>query len=452
MNSLRLRLLKWLIGPILLLNLAGGALMYLLAWLPAEHALDRALADTAGALAARLTSGPAGLAIDLPRQAQQILRADDTDDIYFVVRSGGRTLAGDADFPALPVAPAGRSTAFDTSMRGHPVRVAVVDVTGNGKGAEVAVASTLRKREQTRSAIVNALVPLQALLTLAVVGLIWFSVTTGLVPLDRLRSSLKARDGEDLSHVDPDAVPDELEPVVGAFNDLLDKVAAGARARHEFLANVAHQLRTPLAGLTLQLEWLAARHAADGPSAHSIGLMRSLAERMTRQTNQLLALARAEPGQFEQAPPAELDLAALVAEPIQYFVERAAEKNIDLGFELEPVRVAGDRFLLRDLADNLIDNALRYTPAGGTVTVRVGRHGKGGALLVVEDSGPGIAPEARAMVFARGVRLNDQAPGSGLGLAIVREIARAHQATVEVGAPAGGTGAIFTVRFPSARA
>ncbi|MFD2367785.1 sensor histidine kinase [Pseudoduganella sp. GCM10020061] len=449
MTSLRLRLLKWLIGPILLLNLAGGALMYLLAWLPAQQALDRGLADSAGALAARVTRGPAGLAIDLPRQAEQILRADDADDIYFVVRSAGRTLAGDADFPALPPAPQGRAGAFDSTMRGAPVRIAVVDVNGGGQGAEVAVGTTLRKREETRSAILRALVPLQALLTLAVIGLIWFSVSTGLLPLARLRSSLKARDGEDLSHLDPDAVPGELAPVVGAFNELLDKVAAGAQARHEFLANVAHQLRTPLAGLTLQLEWLAARHASDSASAHSIGLMQSLAERMTRQTNQLLALARAEPGQAERPALVPLDLAALVAEPVQYFVERAAHKRIDLGFELEPAQVAGDRFLLRDLADNLIDNALRYTPEGGTVTVRVAPLPDGCALLSVEDSGPGIAPAARALVFARGVRLSDQVQGSGLGLSIVREIARVHRAGIEVGAPASGTGAVFTVRFPA---
>lgn len=365
MTSLRLRLLKWLIGPILLLNIAGGALMYLLAWLPAQQAIER--------------------------------------------EAAAQVAAGEGRAPAQ---------------------------------------AALVKREETRTAILRALVPVQALLTLAVVGLIWFSVTTGLVPLDRLRSSLKSRDGEDLSHLDPDSVPRELEPVVGAFNELLDKVAAGAQARHDFLADVAHQLRTPLAGLTLQLEWLAARHAGDAASAHSIGLMQSLAERMTRQTNQLLALARAEPGQFEQADLATLDLAALVAEPIQYFVDRAAQKRIDLGFELEPAQVQGDRFLLRDLADNLIDNALRYTPEGGTVTVRVRAHA-GGAEFTVEDSGPGIAPEARASVFARGVRLNDKAPGSGLGLAIVRAIARAHGATIDIGAPASGTGAIFTVRFPS---
>ncbi|HEY1043373.1 MAG TPA: sensor histidine kinase [Telluria sp.] len=450
MSSLRLRLLKWLIGPILLLNLAGGALMYLLAWLPAQQALDRALADKAGALVARLGSGPAGLALDLPREAQQMLRADDSDQIYFVVRSGGRTLAGDAGFPDLAGLPQGRAGALDGVMRGRPVRIAVLRLDAAGQDAEVAVATTLRKREQTRAAILRALVPLQGLLTLAVVGLIWFSVTTGLLPLDRLRASLLGRDGEDLSQLDADAVPGELAPVVGAINELLDRVATGARARHDFLADMAHQLRTPLAGLTLQLEWLAARHAGDSASAHSIGLMQSLAARMTRQSNQLLALARAEPGPLPQAPLAPLDLAALVAEPVQYFVERAAARQIDLGFELEPAVVAGDRFLLRDLVDNLIDNALRYTPPGGTVTVRAGPLPQGGAVLVVEDSGPGIAPEARAMVFARGVRLDGQLQGSGLGLSIVREIARAHRAVVEVGAPASGSGAVFSVRFPRA--
>ena len=174
--------------------------------------------------------------------------------------------------------------------------------------------------------------------------------------------------------------------------------------------------------------------------------MRLANERMIRQANQLLALARATPAGVAQARLEPLDLAALVRDSVQAFVDQAARKGIDIGFELAPALVAGDAFLLRDLVDNLVDNAVRYTPAGGTVTVRTLREG-GAALLVVEDSGPGIPPEKRALVFNRFVRLDDKTTGSGLGLAIVRDIALAHKAQVALSDMPGG-GLRAEVRFP----
>jgi two-component system sensor histidine kinase TctE len=445
MTSIRLRLLKWLIGPILLLNLAGASLAYLLAWIPAQQAFDQAIGDAAAALAARLVPGPDGAALDLPKQAEQLLRTDETDAIYFVVRGAdGRLVAGDADFPALAAG------TFDASMRGEAVRVAQRSARVGAANVQVAVAKTVRKRQQIRAAIVRAMVPLALLFTLAMVGLTWFSVSRALAPLARMRSNLNGRDGQDLTPIDT-AVPYELAPVVSAFNGLLGKVEAGARAQHDFLADVAHQLRTPLAGVKLQLEWMAARHGADPESAHSIRLMLLSNARMIRQTNQLLALARAEPSRFERKRLETLDLALLVQESIQYFVEEAAKKGIDLGFELAPALVAGDRFLLRDLVDNLVDNALRYTPGGGTVTVGCGHDGgpAGQGWLVVEDSGPGIPAASRELVFSRFVRLDDKTSGSGLGLAIVRDIAAAHRARVTLGERADG-GAKFTVTFPIA--
>ncbi len=339
MSSIRVRLLKWLIGPILLINLGGAALVMMLAWTPAQLAFGQGL-----------------------------------------------------------------------------------------------------------SAIAGALVALEALFTLVLVGLIWFSVTNGLRPLARLSAVLRAREPDDLAPLGEHAMPVELAPVVSAFDDLLAKLQAGALAQHDFLANVAHQLRTPLAGIKLQLEWLGARHAGDAGSVHSIRLMLLSSERMIRQTNQLLALARAEPSHFEKTRLEPLDLAALVAESIQHFVDQAGQKDIDLGFELAPLQVAGDRFLLRDLIDNLVDNALRYTPARGAVTVSCLRDGQHGVLRV-EDSGPGIAPAERERVFDRFVRLDDKTTGSGLGLAIVRDIALAHGATIAIDSGDGG-GAVFSVRFP----
>ena len=456
MPSIRLRLLRRLIGPILLLNLAGGALTYMLAWIPAQKAFDQNLSDAAGALGARLSLTRAGWQVDLPQQAEQVLRSDDSDAVFFAVRdAGGRQLAGDDDFPLAGAGafagarlPARRT--FDAIVREEPVRAVVLRIEREGQQAYVGVAKTLRQRSQIRNATVRALVLLEALFTLASVGLIWFSVGSGLQPLNRMRSDLNARGADDLSPISPAQIPDELGPVVAAFNSLLSKVSEGAKAQQDFLANVAHQLRTPLAGLRTQLDWLAARiaPAQDAEAAHSLGLMLSSTERMIRQTNQLLALARAEPSHFEKTRLEPLQLNQLVEEAIQQFVEQAALKQIDLGFDLAPTSVMGDRFLLRDLIDNLIDNALRYTPAFGTVTVSCHPAGGSGGLLSVEDSGPGIPPAKREAVFSRFVRLDDKTTGSGLGLAIVRDIAIAHGARVSLDSGAGGRGALFSVTFP----
>jgi two-component system sensor histidine kinase TctE len=290
---------------------------------------------------------------------------------------------------------------------------------------------------------------LETLVTLALVGLAWLSVTNGLVPLARVRSRLDARDGAELDPIDHHGVPYELAPVVSAFNDLLARVRGGARAQQDFLADMAHQLRTPLAGLKLQLEWLGERHAADPETAASLRLMRVANDRMIRQTNQLLALARATPASLDKGTRGVLDLSELVQESIQYFVGEAGKKGLDLGFELAPAALPGDAFRLRDLVDNLVDNAIRYTPAGGTVTVHCYREGAE-AVFAVEDSGPGIAPAMRTLVFNRFVRLDDKAPGSGLGLAIVRDIAQAHRARIELADLPAGAGMRIEVRFPGA--
>lgn len=434
--SIRIRLLKWLVGPILVVNLGAAALTYLLAWTPAQLAFDEALRANAAALASRVRVG------GLPALAT--VRADDgAGEASWVALhdARGRLLAG-----ATQLAFAPHGALRDATMNGEPVRVAVAAVAG-ADGARVSLARTTRARQQVRSAIVRSLVLLEVLFSLALVGLVWFSVGNGLAPLARLRARLDARGSGDLAPLDDSGMPRELAPVVGAFNALLGRIALGAQAQDDFRANVAHQLRTPLAGLRLQLEWLAARHGDDPESARSVALMLNANERMIRQTNQLLSLERAEPNRFARAQLAPLDLAELVGESVQAFVEQAAARDIDLGFELDTTLVEGDRFLLRDLVDNLVDNALRYTPPGGRVTVSCASLPGGGGMLRVEDNGPGIASHLRAQVFERFVRLDVGTHGSGLGLAIVRDIANLHGAELVLGDAEGG-GAVFTISFP----
>ncbi|QOY92889.1 sensor histidine kinase [Massilia sp. UMI-21] len=442
MTSIRLRLIKWLVAPILVFNLLAASLTYLLAWTPAQLAFDQGLLDAAAGLAARLRPGSPAMGLEPP--ALRALDADAPDASWFVVRAAdGRVLAGDPAFPRRRDGEAVR----DARLHGQPVRIASLLAPGSGGPVEVGVARTLSQRLQVRSAIVRALVLLEVLFSLALVGLVWFSVGNGLAPLARLRARLDARGSHDLAPLSDSGMPRELAPLVSAFNALLGRIAAGARAQDDFRANVAHQLRTPLAGLRLQLEWLAGRHRDDPDTARTVELLLQANERMIRQANQLLSLERAAPDRFERAHLAPLDLSTVVGEAVQAFVEQALRKEIDLGFDLAPTHVQGERHMLRDLVDNLIDNALRYTPERGRVTVYC-RPAPDGALFAVEDSGPGIAPDQHARVFQRFVRLDEHSSGSGLGLAIVRDIAVAHGADVRLAGGRGG-GSVFTVRFPS---
>lgn len=437
MTSIRLRLLKWLVGPILLVNLVLAALVAGLAWTPAQVAFDGGLLDQANTLAARVATGA------LPG-ATPVVSGNAPDRSWFVVRDAqGRHLAGTVAFPPLrPGVPA-----YDAEVNGEPVRVAALAVATPAGPRLLGVARTLRQRLEVRAAIVRSLVVLVSLVTVTLVGVVWLSVGNGLRPLARIRAELAARGPGDLAPIPTEQVPYEIAPVVTGFNELLDKVEAGARAQRDFLADMAHQLRTPLAGIGVQLEWLHARHAHDPDTVRSLDMMGLANERMIRQVNQLLALARAREGRPAEGH-APLDLGALVQESIQYFVEQAAHKGIDIGFELERAPLAGDAFQLRDLIDNLVDNALRYTPPGGRVTVGTA-HADGAALFWVVDSGPGIPAARRGAVFERFVRLDDKTTGSGLGLAIVRDIATAHGARVVLtDAQGGGTRA--TVRFAPA--
>jgi len=439
-SSIRLRLLAWLAGPIVFVNLAAAALAYLLAWAPAGLAFDAALQEAARA-AAR----------DPLAATHPALRAGGGELTWVAVRAGGRVLAG---APGLPPALA-EGAVGDALLDGEPVRHTSVRAVADGQPVVLTLARTVRQRHQVRAAMLRGLVLLESVCSLALVGLIWVSVTNGLAPLARLRASLDRRDSVNLAPLPEQDMGHELQPVAAAFNALLERIAEASRAQREFQANVAHQLRTPLAGARLQLEWLAERHRDDSDTAAAVARLLATNERLTRETNQLLALARAEPSQPGRARFAPLDLARLVGDGVQSFVERAAARGIDLGFALAPATVDGDVYLLRDLLDNLVDNALRYTPPGGSVTVRCGgAPAAGGAVLEVEDDGPGIPPAERARVFERFVRLapDGGATGSGLGLAIVRDIARLHGARVELGEGAAGTGARFTVHFPAPRA
>ena len=279
------------------------------------------------------------------------------------------------------------------------------------------------------------------------IGLAWMGVSHGIAPLARVTSDLLGRSPRDLRPLDGSIAPTEIAPVVDAFNRLLSQLRESTAIQQRFLADAAHQLRTPLAGLQMHLELLLQRPLT-ADVRKEVEMMQSATLRASHLANQLLVLAKAEAGAIALAHPQEINLRSLAHQAVQEWVPRAIARDIDLGFELRDATVEGDPLLLGELLDNLIDNALRYTPSGGAVTVRCGYEGES-ACLSVEDSGSGIPIWAREKVFERFFRIEGSpGNGSGLGLAIVKEVVEQHGAALKLDTP-GDVGTRISILFVS---
>ena len=479
-HSLFGEILDWMLAPLLLLWPMSIFLTYLVAQGIADRPYDRELGVVVRAIAQQASSeavgvgGPAPkLRLRLPSLAGELLRADEAGSVYFQVQGPhGEHLAGDRglQLPAAGELPIGELHFRDATMRGEPVRVAAMRVAAHDSEADqallVQVAETLEKRARLANEIIKGVIlPQFVILPLALV-LVWLALTRGIRPLAKLQQRIRRRDSADLSPIDARDVPDEVVPLVGAINELLTRLDQSIRTQKQFLADAAHQLKTPLAGLRMQAE-LAGREI-DAGASDAASLKRSLrqiaasSQRAAHMVNQLLAMARAE--DREQAlRQQQLNLASIVKDTVRDFVPKAMDQRIDLGYEGPDddagVRLRGQPVLVREMVRNLVDNALQYTPAGGTVTARVVADPFGQVVVLqVEDNGPGIAEAEREAVFQPFYRPADTLiEGSGLGLAIVREVAEQHGATITVddalpralAAASGGTpGTLITVRFP----
>ncbi len=242
-------------------------------------------------------------------------------------------------------------------------------------------------------------------------------------------------------------MPREIAPVVVTLNRLFQMLHTSVQFQQQFIANTAHQLRTPITGMQAQLDLLAAEPAA-APVRNRLATLQEAIRQLAHSANQLLMLARADPAVNLVPKNQAVTLDTIVGEVVAKFFDRALRSDIDLGVEVQPVALIADPSLLDDLLSNLVDNALKYTPAGGTVTVSAGEGG-GKRFIAVEDTGPGIPESERERVKQRFYRLpNSPGHGSGLGLAIVDEIARLYDASVTIGAGANGIGTKVLVRFP----
>ncbi len=435
-HSLFGEILDWMLAPLLLLWPMSIAITYLVAKAIANQPFDHALEERLTALAQQVRQ----------HDGTPLARIDDSDALYVqVIGPQGELVDGERELPA-PMDEdkyrRGRIHFRNDNLHGTPLRIAFTYI---GQGAARAsdsdeqrasllqVGETLDQRDLLANAIIKGVILPQFIILPIVLALVWFALARGLSPLAELQSRIRARRPDDLSPIDSGQVPEEITPLVGSLNDMLERLSQSIDMQKRFIADAAHQMKTPLAGMRMQSE-LALR-LQDGDEIHRslLQLARS-SESATRLVNQLLALARAENQPHASAAFVRLDLGELARAVVQDWVPASFAQRIDLGYEgpASPVPIDANPVMLRELLSNLIDNALRYTPAGGAVTVRV-RAEPGVGLLEVEDNGPGIAAAEKERVFERFYRiLGSNVDGSGLGLAIVREIAQQHGAEIDL--------------------
>ena len=443
-RSLFGEILDWMLTPLLLLWPISLVLTWLVAQNIAGKPFDRALEYNVQALSKLVVVKDNVVQFNLTGPAREILRADDTDLVYYqVIGTRGETLSGERDLP-FPVDDDKLQDSDvrlrEDQIRGEDVRVAYTWIKVDDKNAGrvlVQVAETLEKRKTLAAEIVKGtMVPQFVTLPLAVL-LVWLALVRGIKPLAQLEKRIRARKPDDMSPLDDAAVPEEVAPLVSSINDLLSRLKVSLTTQKRFLADAAHQLKTPLAGLRMQAD-LAQRETNADELKKSLKHIGQSSVRATHTVNQLLALARAETT-GRSLVKQSLDMVLIASEVMADSVPRALEKQIDLGYEGPEAggpatQLDGNPTLIKELVRNLLDNAIAYTPDNGQVTLRLLSDAFSGVLvLLVEDSGPGIPAAERDLVFQPFYRaLGTNVDGSGLGLAIVLEIANQHDATVSI--------------------
>ena len=448
--SLRARLFARLVVPLLALLVVSAAVAYYAAFRFANQVYDSWISDTTVALSQLTHAGPQGYVLDLPAAAQHMLASDQRDATYYRVSdlngglvAGHQALPLPAHTPIAGVAPACEDAVLD----GRPIRVA--SYRPPGLPVVVQVGETVTKRDVLAFEIIaGMLLPLLALVALGALG-VWVGVDDGLRPLTRLAETLRDRSPLDLGPLPESTAPREVRPLVHALNELLGRVDAMVTSQRRFVADAAHQLRTPIAGIKTQSEM--ALRAQDRrtlePLLHNVVAGTT---RLATLVAQLLSLARVESDATRRAVDTPLDLDAVARAVTSDWIARALERRIDLGYEgpETPTIVLGDPTLMRELIGNLIDNTLKYCPPGSESTVSI-RAVNGEAILAIEDNGPGIPEALRDRVFERFYRGPDVTePGTGLGLSIVREFAREQGGRVVLGSGRDGRGTRVEVHFP----
>lgn len=441
--SLARLLLRQLLPLTAAILITGGGVVYFVAHRAATVAYDRALMDVSLAIASQIEIIDNTLHLQLPAIAEKVLLVDGYDKLFYeVVDSGGKTVAGNIELPR-PTRPfEDGKLYYDGKLNGNAVRVAALLSESNGIPFIVLSAETELKRDWLVGEIVLAMLVPEVLLILTAIFMIRRSVRQGLAPIQPLREELVRRTHTDLSQLPLKDIPEEIYPIFTEVNELLARLSKSLDANQRFIADASHQLRTPIAALQAEAEM--ALHSSD-PS-ESLKRIVAATRRITHLAHQLLTLSRLEPQQIHSLK--IVDLAVLTRDAAERWMPLALARSIDLGFELSPSNVMGNPVWLEELANNLIDNAIRYTPSGGIVTIRCGSNANQ-TSWEIEDNGPGIPKEEHERIFERFYRLDTTGvEGCGLGLAIVREIACNHNALIAIEKGPSLGGALIRVTFP----
>lgn len=458
LRSLRSQLLLWVSVPLTALWIISTLIDHDVAKGFVNLNYDRALLDTALDLGRNMRESDQHLYLDLPQPIiEMLITGEQSRLLYRINGPTGEYITGEPDLPDSPSnAAVDRVTYFDGTYQGRPIRAVAVRVPvqpGSGKGAmliQVAELASVRT-DSARQIMLRMMLP-QGILVLLATLAIWFGVSIGLRSLNSVRREIENRSHVDLSPIPDAQAPTEIQPLISAMNDLLSRLSAALASQRRFIADAAHQLRTPVAALKAQTE-VALRQVRDQEAQAALQQLHTAADHASRVVTQLLTMSRAEPGSHRSVVRQSVELRALASEITSEWVPRALAQNIDLGLDdtSVAVEISADPFLIRELLNNLIDNSICYSPASSRITVRVG-HIADAAALAVEDNGPGIPEAEREKVFEQFYRLpGGPHEGCGLGLAIVREIAQGHGATCVITAGADGRGTCVIVTFPLSR-
>ena len=454
-----------MLAPLLFVWPISIAITHYFAVTVANYPYDQTLREQVMAISRQVKFVEGQPKISLPGSARAFLRSDEIDSVFFhVLGRDGRLIVGDPELPQLnPVdtsekVDSGEVYFRDDDYKGQDLRIAYMYLGEPGMPQErwvlIEVGETLEKRSQLANKIIaSVILPQFVIIPLAVV-LVWFGLSQGLRPLTRLRERIETRREADLSPIAAGRVPEELQPLTEAFNSMLARMQHNMDVQRRFISDAAHQMRTPLTGLKMQAQ-LAMRESDPGQLRYALQNISGSVDRASHLVNQMLSMARAEASEHSEQALVPVDLDQLLHETVETWVVHALDRRIDLGYEpSDPVYIMGNVFLLREMINNLLDNALRYTPDEGRVTVRV-RAQNDFVLLEIEDDGIGISDEEAHKVFDRFYRVEGTGvEGSGLGLAIVREIAELHRATASLrphppnGQGVRSPGSVARVVFP----
>lgn len=447
--SLRHVLLRRLLWPLIPILLLGILLSYGLAQHAAVNAYDSGLLDDARDLAHQIELRDNKYVMELPHAAAEMLAINNEDRVIYAIWSAnGEHIAGEKSLSTAVGLPKDREYALqDLTISDKLYRTVVLRRSYNDANIFVAVAQTVKGRTYLLREIFYSMLLLGGVLVIASIAVVVSAVRTGLMPVEALRNEIASRSTNDLQPLSEQSAPIELRPIIHGINELLEKLAASFAGYRRFIADAAHQLRTPLAALGTQLEVNLAQPPDDVPVL--LEQLLATTQRTSHLANQLLSLARLEHTNGSVIEAECVDLREVMQHVAPDFISRAARKSVEFEFSIEPSSVRGSSLLLRELLSNLFDNAVRYAPPQSTINVLV-RYRENSVELVIADTGPGVLEEELKKLGTPFYQLPTNSPeGCGLGLAIVREIAHIHRGAVTFQRNNPGSGLLVIVRFPA---